>query len=187
MDLSAKGTLRGGTLIYHLEQQYPTVLVFVAGPNCGQMGRGPSSTMRRTFNKYMEQVFVCGCLRAKEIVRGKACRGGLRAHLRKLLEKMTKLLALLGRSFGIAGIAPFCKQARPPAAAGVNARCPMPRKACPRRACPPGRALAICTRLSKHTQTHANTCLSVLCIHAPTPTHTCVHTSTHKHTQHTHR
>ena len=59
VDLSAKGILRGRTLMYHLEQQYPTVLVFVAGPNCGQMGRGPSSTMRRTFNKYMEQVCVC--------------------------------------------------------------------------------------------------------------------------------
>jgi len=65
VDLSAKGTLRGGTLIYHLEQQYPTVLVFVAGPNCGQMGKGPSSTMRRTFNKYMEQVCIL-CVAACE-------------------------------------------------------------------------------------------------------------------------
>jgi hypothetical protein len=62
VNLSAKGILRGKTLMYHLEQQYPTVLVFVAGPNCGQMGQGPSSTMRRTFNKYMEQVCVCVCL-----------------------------------------------------------------------------------------------------------------------------
>jgi hypothetical protein len=68
-DLSAKGILRGRTLMYHLEQQYPTVLVFVAGPNCGQMGQGPSSTMRRTFNKYMERVcvcvFVCLCCECK--------------------------------------------------------------------------------------------------------------------------
>jgi hypothetical protein len=39
VDLSAKGILRGRTLMYHLEQQYTTVLVIVAGPNCGLLAR----------------------------------------------------------------------------------------------------------------------------------------------------
>ena len=52
---------------------------------------------------------ACGRLRAKEIVRGKACCGCLHARLLGMLL-VTKVLALLGRFFGFdAGIAHYCK------------------------------------------------------------------------------
>lgn len=51
--LSAKATAPNGSRFFDHTQQYPTALVFVAGPNCGQLPKRPSSTMRRTFNGYM--------------------------------------------------------------------------------------------------------------------------------------
>jgi hypothetical protein len=56
--LSAKDVeRRDGFRYYHLAQQFPTTLVFVAGPNCGQTPGRPSSTMRRTYNPIMEEDF----------------------------------------------------------------------------------------------------------------------------------
>ena len=38
---------------YDTNNSYLTTLVFVAGPNCGSKGKGPSSSMTRTFNNTM--------------------------------------------------------------------------------------------------------------------------------------
>ena len=38
---------------YVPSEQYPTTLVFVAGPNTGAWGRGETSTTSRTFNEFM--------------------------------------------------------------------------------------------------------------------------------------
>lgn len=52
--LSAKRTNSYGQRFYDVDVQYPTSLVFVAGPNCGARGHDARSTMTRTFNPHAE-------------------------------------------------------------------------------------------------------------------------------------
>ena len=52
--LSYKATDRYGQRFYNVGVQYPTSLVFVAGPNCGARGHDARSTMTRTFNPHAE-------------------------------------------------------------------------------------------------------------------------------------
>ena len=56
--LSYKATDRYGQRFYNVGVQYPTSLVFVAGPNCGARGHDASSTMTRTFNPHAEADYV---------------------------------------------------------------------------------------------------------------------------------
>ena len=56
--LSAKRTDGYGQRSYDVDAQYPTSLVFVAGPNCGARGHDASSTMTRTFNPHAEADYV---------------------------------------------------------------------------------------------------------------------------------
>ena len=42
----------GATPTFDFAQQYPTSLFFVAAPNAGACGRGPTSTTRRTYNSH---------------------------------------------------------------------------------------------------------------------------------------
>jgi hypothetical protein len=53
--LSAKQTDSYGQRFYDVDDQYPTSLVFVAGPNCGARGHEASSTTTRTFNPHAEK------------------------------------------------------------------------------------------------------------------------------------
>jgi hypothetical protein len=76
--LSAKRTISYGQRFYDVHDQYPTSLVFVAGPNCGARGHDARSTMTRTFNPHAEADY-------------KLFRGGVKAALYAGLMAMARL------------------------------------------------------------------------------------------------
>jgi hypothetical protein len=76
--LSAKRTNSNGQRFYNVHDQYPTSLVFVAGPNCGARGHDARSTMTRTFNPHAEADYAL-------------FRGGVKAALYAGLMAMARL------------------------------------------------------------------------------------------------